>query len=375
MFGARGTGKTTLLRSLMAGKDCLMLDLLDRETEDRLAREPGRLYGEIKALPRCPEWVVIDEIQKLPQLLDSVHRVLETHEFAPPKFALTGSSARKLRHGGANLLAGRAFVYNLYPLTHVEIGPAFDLDRALNFGTLPKALSLETPIEREEFLRSYGLTYLQEEVWAEHLIQELEPFRKFLEIAAQSNTHMINYAKVARDVGVHEKTVKKYFQILEDTLIGFMLEPFNRSVRKRQTQSPKFYLFDTGVQRALSRTLSQEIIPRTYAYGRAFEHFVIIEALRLNDYGRRDFAFSYLRTKDDVEVDLIVDRPGRPLALVEIKATEAAGIDDIRSLLHFKRDFKGADLYCLTRDPVARDLEGVRIRPWMQGLADIGLVS
>lgn len=376
MFGARGTGKTTLLQTLLADKDVLVLDLLDRQVEDNFAREPGRLFAELKARSSIPEWVLIDEVQKRPELLDTVHRILETREFSPPKFALTGSSARKLRHGGANLLAGRAFINNLYPLTPSEIGPArFDLDQALNFGTLPKILLLNTDKEREEFLRSYGLTYLHEEVWAEHLIQDLEPFRKFLEIAAQSNTQLINYAKIGRDVGAHEKTVRKYFQIIEDTLLGFMLEPFDRSVRKRQAQAPKFYLFDTGVQRALAKTLSQSIIPRTYAYGRAFEHFVIIEALRLNDYYRKDFSFSYLRTKDDVEVDLIVIRPGRPLALVEIKATDVAGSDDIKSLLHFKADFAGAELYCLTRDPTARDVDGVRMRPWSQGLNELGLSS
>ncbi len=159
----------------------------------------------------------IDEIQKVPKLLNVIHRAIESKEFKSPKFAITGSSARKLKRGSANLLAGRAFVNNLYPLTHIEVGDQFNLEDALNWGTLPQIFSFNEEQEKSEFLRSYGLTYLKEEIWNEHLIEDLDPFRIFLEVAAQANGTIVNYLKMAHDVGVNEKTVKRYFEILEET--------------------------------------------------------------------------------------------------------------------------------------------------------------
>ena len=371
LFGARGSGKTSLIRSQVKQTPLLWIDLLDRKVEDRYLTDPGLLYQECQA--GGFQWVVIDEVQKAPLLLDAVHRVIESVEFSPPKFALTGSSARKLRHGAANLLAGRAFVRNLYPLTHRECGDSFDLEQVLNFGTLPKMFGLTDDEERHDFLTSYGLTYLNEEVWAEHLIQDLEPFRKFLEVAAQTNGQIINYAKIGRDVRAHEKTVKKYFQILEDTLLGFLLEPYHRSIRKRQLQSPKFFLFDLGVKRALERSLRQRVIPQTYAFGRAFEHLVLVELIRLNDYGRKDFRFSHFLTKDEDEIDLIIERPGLPLALVEIKAATKTTADDTRYMRSIIPDIGPCDAYCLSLDPHERVQDGIHYLPWIKGLAALGV--
>lgn len=370
LFGARGTGKTSLIRAQVNQAPLLWIDLLDRKLEDRYRTDPGLLYQECQSGKF--QWVVIDEVQKAPFLLDVVHRVIESTEFSPPKFALTGSSARKLRHGAANLLAGRAFVRNLHPLTSRECSDAFDLEQVLNFGTLPKIFGLADD-ERNDFLTSYGLTYLNEEVWAEHLIQDLEPFRKFLEVAAQTNGQIVNYAKIGRDVRAHEKTVKKYFQILEDTLLGFFLEPYHRSVRKRQLQSPKFFLFDLGVKRALERTLRQRIIPQTYAFGRAFEHLVLLELVRLNDYGKKDFRFSYFLTKDEGEIDLIIERPGLPLALVEIKATNKTSADDTRYMRSIMPEIGPCEAFCLSIDPHERMQDGVLHLPWMKGLSELGV--
>lgn len=347
------------------------IDLLDRKLEDHYARDPGALYDETRLRSKTTDWIVIDEIQKVPRLLDTVHRILESREFSPPNFALTGSSARKLRHGGANLLAGRAFLRHLFPLTETELGVSFDLQTALNFGSLPKIASLANDSERDDFLASYGLTYLNEEIWAEHLVQELDPFRKFLEVAAQSNGQVLNYAKIARDVHVNEKTVRKYFQILEDTLVGFVLEPYSRSVRKRQVLSPKFFLFDLGVKRALERSLRQRVVPGTYAFGRAFEHLVIAEFHRLNDYGRKDCRFSYFLTKDGGEIDLVIERPGAKLALVEIKSATQASDDDTRYLRNAMADFGDVEAFCLSLDPSARNRDGVTYLPWQRGLKEI----
>jgi predicted AAA+ superfamily ATPase len=368
LFGARGTGKSTFLREHFSSIDTLWIDLLDPEQEDRYARRPAELEEQIRA--KRPDWVVIDEVQKVPKLLNVVHSVIERERL---RFALSGSSARRLRRDTVNLLAGRAFVYNLFPLTHRELGSAFDLERALRYGTLPTLTSLATDQEVQAYLRSYALTYLKEEVWAEHLIRRLDPFRRFLEIAAQHNGEVLNFSNIARDIGADHKTVASYFEILEDTLLGFLLEPFERSLRKRQTRAPKFYLFDPGVVRALSRTLTVELPPRTYAYGRAFEHFVILEMVRLSAYRQNDYRFAYLRTKDGVEVDLIVERPGLPAALVEIKSTTRVDDRDVRQLVRIRKDLPRCEALCLSQDPIAKKLNGVSALPWMEGISELGL--
>ena len=370
LFGARGIGKSTLLRHLFKGETPLWIDLLDPALEQRYALRPGELLEEIAALPPRDRWVVVDEIQKVPKLLDVVHRAIEEHA---ARFALTGSSARQLKRGSVNLLAGRAFVYHLFPLTSVELGEHFDLTEVLHFGTLPGLLEFETEEERMAFLRAYALTYVKEEVWAEHLIRKLDPFRRFLEVAAQSNGEIVNFSNIARDIGVNHKTVASYFESLEDTLLGILLNPYHRSVRKRQRQAPKFFFFDPGVVRALTGTLKVDLVPGTYAFGRAFEHFVLLEILRLSDYRQSDFRCSYLHTKDGAEIDLIVERPGQGTALVEIKSTDHVDERDVANLCRFLPDFPDAEAFCFSRDASRKRIEGILAVPWQEGLTELGL--
>ena len=223
------------------------------------------------------------------------------------------------------------------------------------------------------FLKSYALTYLKEEVWNEHLINKLNPFRRFLEVAAQTSGEIVNYTNIAEDVGVDTKTVQTYFEILHDTHIGYFLEPYHRSVRKQQRQNPKFYFFDTGVKRALEGTLTQQVIPGTYGFGRAFEHFVILEAIRLNDYLQKDYRFYYLRTKDDAKIDLIIERPGLSPVLIEIKSTSLVTERHTKVLERFLKDFKRAALFCLSLDPKERKIGHVHVLPWDKGFVEIGL--
>ncbi len=377
LFGPRGTGKSTLLRqhfgeplAAQGSETALYIDLLDPEQEDAFLRNPKELERRLDALPSSVRWIILDEVQKAPRLLDSVHRAIETRSLC---FALTGSSARKLKRGGANLLAGRAFVYPLYSLTHLEIGSAFDLDEALHFGTLPKIVGMKTREEKSEFLRAYAHTYIKEEIVAEQLVRKLQPFRDFLEIAAQCNGQILNFTRVAKEVGADVKTIQSYFEILEDTLVGFLLAPFHESIRKRQRQSPKFYFFDTGVKRALDRTLTQSFGPGTYAYGNAFEHFIILEIHRLSTYERKDWRLSYLRTKDDAEIDLVIERPGMPRALVEIKSKDRITEADTVHLNRLAPDIQESEAYCLSRDPVKKRIGSTLCLPWQEGLRDLGL--
>ena len=374
LFGARGTGKSTLIcESLVATTPpdrIRVYDLLDPETEDRFVRTPARLEAEVGAhLQRGRlDWVVLDEVQKVPRLLDVVHRLLSS---TPVRFALTGSSARKVKRGAANLLAGRAVVRHLFPLSFAELGEAFDLSRALHFGTLPGIYLHESEAVRAQRLRAYALTYLKEEVQVEQLVRRLDPFREFLEVAAQHNGKVLNFAAIARDVGlVDPKTVHGYFEILADTLLGFFLPAWDRSVRRSQRKAPKFYFIDPGVKRSLERTLDVTLNPRTAAFGEAFEHLVIAEAHRLNDMLERDFRLSYVETKDGGEIDLVLSKPRDTIA-IEIKSAERVDPIRVERFARLAGAIPGARAYWLSRDPVPQSIAGVMCLEWREGLREV----
>jgi uncharacterized protein len=369
LFGARGTGKTHLLKERYADTSWY-IDLLNPEEARKYLLQPTLLVQELAARKPKPEWIIIDEVQKAPGLLDLVHQRIETDK---QKFILCGSSARKLKRGAANLLAGRAFVYNLYPLTAKEIGGQFSLHEALQWGTLPKLLEYTNSDDKKEFLRAYANTYLKEEILQEQIIRNLEPFQRFLPIAAQMAGKVINYSNIALDAGTSVPTIQSYFQILEDTLLGFTLPQFHESIRKRQRSNPKFYFFDSGIQRALSDELNVSINPRTFQYGHFFEHFVINEINRLQSYYRKDYRLSYILTAAGVEIDLIIERPGLKRAAIEIKSTTQVRKGDLRGLLSLGRDIPHCDLYCFSLDPIPKVIEGIHCLPWYAGLEELGL--
>ncbi|NUM89758.1 MAG: ATP-binding protein [Bdellovibrionales bacterium] len=340
----------------------LRFDLLDPDTENRLAISPGRLKQEILARSPSPEWVVIDEIQKLPKLLDVVHGMIES--VPGTKFVLTGSSARKLKRGAANLLAGRAYVYHLHPLTSIELGDGFSLAEALHWGGLPKILSCGSHREKKAYLNSYVATYFSEEIRAEQLVRKLDPFRAFLPVLGQVSGKIINHKRIADEVGTTTATIQSYFQIIEDTLLGFYLPAFHLSVRKSQRQHPKFYLFDTGVKKALEGSLDQAPVPRTSVFGELFEQFLVNEIYRLNSYEEKDFRLSYYATRDGTEIDLILSR-GQHHYLVEIKAGDrvvAAEAERLRKLSSGFKNVRG--VFHLSNDPGELDVGGVRCLHW-----------
>lgn len=366
LFGARSTGKSTLIEGIFDHENSLWIDLLDPLQEERFLSNPSELKALVLGLSPSTTHVVIDEVQKIPKLLDVIHALSNK---VAQRFIMTGSSARKLKHGGANLLAGRAFMYHLFPFSFLELKENFDLSTALEWGALPAITDFDNDEHRLQFLLAYAHTYLKEEIWAEQFIRKLDPFRKFLEVAAQSNGKIVNVANIARDVRVDDKTIRQYFSILEDTLLGFFLEPYQTSIRKRLSQKPKFYFFDCGVVRALNRSLTIPLRPGTSAYGEAFEHLIILESFKLCSYFKPEYRLTYLRTKEEKEIDLIVERPGEKLLLIEIKSSSDIQEKDLKNFLALSRELPNSQAICLSNDLRRKQFEHVRCLHWQEGLS------
>jgi predicted AAA+ superfamily ATPase len=365
VFGARGTGKSTLLKERYLGKRSFYINLLDPELEYRYSLDPNLLLREVAALKQKPKWVVIDEIQKVPKLLELVHWMIEDQK---QKFILTGSSARKLKRGAANLLAGRANVYNLFPLTFAELGDVESLDEHLRWGSLPHIFTLKTEREKKSYLNAYIQTYFAEEIRSEQIIRKLDPFRAFLPILGQVSGKIVNHANIGKEVGVSTATIQSYFQIVEDTLLGFYLPAFHVLIRKSQLSSPKFYIFDTGVKKALEQSLDQKVLPRTSVYGELFESFIINEIQRLNSYFERDFRFSYFATKNGVEVDLVLSKASQH-SLVEIKSSQRIDMNEVKRLSALGEEVPNLKkCFYLSQDPIPQTIKQVECMHWKQFL-------
>ncbi len=368
LFGPRGCGKSTLLQQLFKKENPLWIDLLEQRVEFELIQNPDSLLDLWKV--NKPKWIVIDEIQKIPNLLDVVHRIIEKHHV---RFALTGSSARKLKRGGANLLAGRAASYELAPFSSFELKDQFHLQQALSTGLLPRLWTeLREEADRVRSLYSYVQTYLKEEVAAEQLVRNLDPFRRVLVTAAQANAKIINFAAIERDSGVRHSQAERHFEIFTDTLIGRYLEPFETSIRKRQSKKSKFYFFDTGVVRALTNLAGEPLHPSTYEYGNLFETFLVNEFFNISAALEKRYRFSYLRTKNDVEIDLILEKPRGAPILIEMKSTtQLPSKDKIAAFRKIGSEFKGAPLYWLSNAKTSAVIDGVQCLYWQEGLARI----
>jgi len=290
--------------------------------------------------------VIVDEIQKAPSLLEEVHWLLENTDL---HFVLCGSSARKLRREARNLLGGRAIGFSLFPLVSTEI-PDIDLDRYLRHGGLPAHYLLENP---ELSLKSYVNNYLKEEIIDESLTRNIPAFHRFLQTVALSHGQQMNYANIARETGVSASTVRNYYQILKDTLLGYELEPWRRTARRRLVESSKFYLFDVGVLHALGPKLG-EVQRGTDIYGRAFEHFLINEVRAYLSYCQLDYPLSYWRTSSGFEVDLIV---GDMDLVLEFKATSALKSAHLKGLRRLKEEYKTGRAIVVSLDEVSKKSE------------------
>jgi len=352
LLGPRATGKSTLIR--MQLPEAHVFDLLDRSTFRRLLADPSLIGQTLTDGP-----VVIDEIQKLPSLLDEVHRQIEAKGL---HFLLTGSSARKLRRGAANLLGGRAWTAELMPLTYAELDD-FDLTRYLTRGGLPVAYQSDHWCEE---LDAYIGTYLQDEILAESVTRNIDAFSEFLSLAARSNGEEVNLQNFANDCGVSQHTIKSYFQILTDTLIGFPLPAYTKTTRRKAITRQKYFLFDLGVRNRLCDI--GPISPKTDSFGRTFEHFIMMELRAFRSYNRLKFSLQYWRSTSQFEVDVVID--GK--LAIELKAVSQIMDKHLKGLRALKEEGKFPLYIAVSCDPeIRRTDDGILIYPWQQFLEDL----
>ncbi|MDE1920535.1 MAG: ATP-binding protein [Candidatus Omnitrophica bacterium] len=350
LFGPRQTGKSSLIkRTLSSAK---IYDLLDDKTFLEFNSRPGRLKEEITAKDK---WVVIDEIQRIPHLLNEVHLLIED---MGTRFLLTGSSARKLRSKGVNLLGGRAREAHLYPFVTAELGPRFDLKRALYAGLIP---SIYFSDDVKADLNAYISNYLTLEIAAEALTRNIPAFSRFLTVAALCNASIVNFTEVANDAQVKRTTVYEYFEILKDTYLMRELSPFLQGKKRKPIASSKYYFFDVGVARQLQ---GREIYtPQTAEYGVAFETFMINEFFAYSDY-IQPLKLNFWRSTSKLEVDLIVD--GR--FAIEIKGKSHINSDDIKTLKAVSQEHSFDRLFCVCLEPRPRRVGGIEIIPYQEFL-------
>ncbi len=361
LWGARQTGKSTLLKTLYP--NALRYDLLRAGEYRRLLQNPSLLREECLAYfgsgPQSDP-VIVDEIQKIPELLDEAQSLIEDHHI---RFIFCGSSARKLKRGHANLLGGRAIRYELHPLVYPEI-PDFSIEVALNSGLLPRHYA--SPNARR-MMQAYVDDYLREEIAAEALTRNIPAFSRFMEVAALSNGETLNYQNIARECGVSSPTVKEYFQILEDTLLGKVLPAFSKRKKRRLVSAPKFFFFDLAP--VIHLTGRGDVSPGSELFGRAFEHFIWMEITAHSAYSEKFYPLSYWRTSSQLEVDFVL---GDAQIAVEVKSTEAAGPEHLRGLRAFKEEYPEARCLLVSRDSRARRTEdGILILPWEEFLKNL----
>lgn len=367
LWGARQTGKSSYLRQHYP--DSIYYDLLSTHEIARFTREPHLLYEEINALSKdkLRHPIIIDEIQKVPDLLNEVHRLIEDKNI---QFILCGSSARKLKNQSTNLLGGRAWIYHLYPLTFSEI-KQFDLLKALQQGLIPRHYDAE-PEFINDYLQAYIDIYLTDEIRNEGLVRNLKGFARFLDIAGLSNGQMINANNIARDCGIDRTTVQGYYQILIDTMLGYHIYPYaKKNKRDIITATPKFYLFDVGVANYLSQQQLTSL--KGHVAGQSFEHFILMELKAYIDYSRKRIDITYWRTKTGLEVDFIL---GNAKVAIEVKISEQVHQQDLKGLISFCEEHPKAKPIVVSQDKRERVLEvndslSIHIVPWRSFLEQL----
>lgn len=361
LFGPRGTGKTWWLKQTFP--KAIYLDLLESNLFMELLARPQRLEQLIPEDHK--DWVIIDEVQKIPALLDEVHRLIESRRLA---FILTGSSARSLRRKGVNLLAGRAITYHMYPLTCEELKTEFSIEESVRYGHLPAVFSEAEPMK---YLSSYIHTYLKEEVQHEGLTRNLSGFSRFLEIASMSQGNVLNMAEIAREIFVSRKVVESYFEIVSDLLLTYELPVFTKRAKRRLIRHSKFYFFDVGVYRSIRPTgpldTPEEI------EGAAYETLVLQELKAVNDYLELGYQIYFWRTSNQLEVDFVLYGPLGLLA-IEVKRSGRVSPKDLSGLKAFGTDYPEAKRFLFYGGDRSEYIDGVQVVPLEHGLRNLSVL-
>jgi uncharacterized protein len=364
LFGPRGTGKSYLIRENY--KDSIYIDLLESETYRRLLARPDRLEEYISVNRNNPDrHVIIDEVQRIPNLLNEVHRIIEKEKV---NFILTGSSSRKLKRAQANLLAGRALKFNLYPLTLSELQPNIDFQKILKYGLLPSLYDDEKDLDFRKYLESYVQVYLEEEIMQEGLTRNLDSFSRFLETTSFSQGQQLNVSNVAREASINRKVAESYFNILYDLLIAYRLPIFNKHAKRKLISQNKFYFFDIGIYSTikpkgfLDSTTNEE--------GIIYESLVLQELIAVNANLEKRYNLGYWRTRGGVEVDFVLYGE-KDLIAIEVKRKDSISNQDLRGLLSFKQDYPTAKLYAFYGGKHRLIISGVEVIPIQEALANL----
>ena len=359
LFGPRQTGKSTLVNAAFPS-EIWKIDLLMTDQFLKYSKHPHLL--RVEAIEKIEHngirQIFIDEIQRVPALLNEVHFLIEN---TGCRFLMTGSSARKLRKGGINLLAGRAVQRRLFPFVYKEIADTFSLEDVLRFGTLPAVYGRGRE-ERFDILNSYTETYLREEIQAEGLVRNLGGFSRLLDLVAGQCGELISYTSIGRECHVATRTVQAYYDILEDTLISIRLQPWRKSLRKRMVSHAKFYLFDLGVTNSITRQITAPL--DSVRKGRLFEQFIILETYRLLNYSRSEASIYFWRTNHGGEVDLVIEKYGNIIGAFEIKSSRHITGSHLSGLRSFRSEYPDVPLYVISRVDHAYRIEKVLVMPW-----------
>lgn len=356
LFGPRASGKSFLIKSQLPA-DLPIFNLLRTELFLELSQSPQRLEPMIMAYPRH-DWVVIDEVQRIPMLLNEVHRLIEEHDI---HFLLTGSSARRFKQKSVNLLAGRARELQLFPLTTTEITD-FDLNRYLQYGGLPAIYLSEDPTED---LYAYVDTYLRDEIQAEAFTRNIAAFSRFLQFAAQTSGQILNFTQLASDVGISASSIREYYHILEDTFLGFMLPAYTKTQKRKAASTAKFYFFDIGVRNTLMNV--KAVPPQSDLFGQAFEHFIAMELRAYLSYKRIREPLAFWRSKHGDEVDFII---GDQLA-IEVKSSDNIKDKHLKGLSRFAEEQLCRRYIIVSQDPIARKWGHLETMHWQEFLKQL----
>lgn len=346
LFGARKTGKSTYLKNVFP--QAFYIDLLNSQLRMQYKSRPVTLYEQF-AGKNSDTLVVIDEIQEVPELLNEVHRLISEFDI---RFVLCGSSARKLKRNGYNTLGGRAFPCHFYPLVSTEI-PDFDINRAVNQGMIPQHYLSANPAR---LLSAYIDVYLQQEIRAEAIVRRVDAFERFLEVAAMTDGEIVNYSNIANDCQVKSVTIKQYFEILQDTLIGYMVPAYTKTMKRRLVQAPRFYFFDVGIANYLLHR--QKMVRGSAEYGHAFEHLIVQELIAYLGYTHDRRRLSYWHTYSGLEVDVVI---GDAELAIEIKSVEVVQSKHLEGLRAFREEHPECKPMIVSNDPITRMHDGIEI--------------